>query len=281
MTPHVFDLHAHSWFSDGQLSPTALMERAASNGAECIALTDHDTLAGLQEAAQAAQQYGIHFIPGVEFSTSWHGTTLHILGLNIQASSTFLNYAIETNQTTRIERAQKIALELEKAGFPHAWEKTQRYARSIDCITRTHFAQFLMEHKVAPSLKGVYRHYLLPGKPGYVETTWISLSDTIRAIQEANGLAVLAHPGRYSLSNAARRRLLDEFAALGGHGIEVMTPNHSPEHIRYFSEQCIRLGLKASAGSDFHSTEESRIDIGRIYSPPSHLSMIWDNWFPH
>lgn len=273
-----FDLHCHSWFSDGTLCPADVVKRAASNNVRYLALTDHDTVSGLKEAQATAQELGIHLIPGIEISVSWNSKTLHVLGLNIQPDTLILQHAVAKIADIRFKRAQAIALDLEKAGIPHAWEGALQYAHSTDSITRTHFARFLVEYGAAPSLGKVYRHFLRPGKPGYAKATWLDLDDTIRIIHEAKGVAVLAHPGRYDLSATACKRLLGQFAELGGDGIEVITSNHTPEQTRYFTEHCLRLGLKASCGSDFHSPEESRIDLGHIASLPAGLTPIWSNW---
>lgn len=279
MLVNPFDLHCHSWFSDGTLAPSEVVNRAAENGVECLALTDHDSTAGLEEALHTAHQKNIRLIPGIELSVSWrNGTTLHILGLNIQKDTPELQHVIEKLKNVRLHRAHAMAHDLKRVGIHDAWEGALRQAKAPELLTRTHFARFLVERGSAPSISKVYKHYLAQGKPGFCKSEWLSLEESLSAIHAAQGLAVIAHPGRYSLSNGAMQRLLDSFKALGGQGLEVVTSNHTPDQTQYFTQQCFSFGFRASCGSDFHCPKESRIDLGRIHGLPVGLTPIWADW---
>ncbi|MES2206251.1 MAG: PHP domain-containing protein [Pseudomonadota bacterium] len=281
MALNIFDLHCHSWFSDGTLSPTDVVNRAAKNGVRFLSITDHDTIEGLEEAEHAAHNANITLIPGIELSVTWNNTTLHVVGLNIDRTTTILKHATAKIAQIRFERAKAMALDLEKAGIPNAFEGAMRFARSEHLLTRTHFARFLVDKGLCANLSKVYKNYLKRGKPGYIKSTWLSLEDAIRIIKDSKGIAVLAHPGRYDLSSSARKKLLNEFAELGGGALEVTTSNHTPEQTAYFTENCLRLGLKASCGSDFHSPDESRIDLGGVIPFPSILTPVWAEWLPY
>ncbi|TPW14084.1 MAG: metal-dependent phosphoesterase PHP family [Halothiobacillaceae bacterium] len=251
-----FDLHSHSTASDGSLSPTALIHRAKQQGVDVLALTDHDTLAGLAEAARAAQEVGLTLLPGVEISTSWEGRTLHIVGLGIDPHNRALQEGLEGLQTIRRQRAMEMGARLEKAGIPDAYAGAQRLAQD-DNITRTHFAQYLVEMGKARSISDVFNRYMVSGKPGYVKTEWAPLSDAVAWINQAGGVAVIAHPDRYQLE-----------VVYSGCSRDITLRN------RGFAK---KYNLAGSRGSDFHTPGYSWVELGKLPPLPQELLPIWEH----
>ena len=273
-----FDLHCHSTASDGVLSPSDLVHRAAANGVSVLALTDHDELAGLAEAAEIARVHGVRFIPGVEVSVTWGDTTIHIVGLGIDSANAALATNLEHVRSSRGRRAEKIAAELSALGIDDSLKGAYAYAENPSVIGRTHFARFLVECGIAPDIATVFKHYLVRGKPGFVPQQWAALADAVAWIRTSGGRAVVAHPGRYKLSRADLRRLLTEFKNVGGEGVEVVTGSHSPSQYGEFARLAREFGLLASRGSDFHGPEESHLDLGQLPPLPGDLTPVWHDW---
>ena len=272
------DLHCHSTISDGLFTPTQIIEHAVSRNIQVLALTDHDDVAGIEEASMAAREKNITFIAGVEISVTWQNKTLHILGLGIDPLSSSLVNGLSAIREGRIGRAQNIAKQLDKFGIHGSFEGAQTYASKGKLIGRTHFARFLVEKGHAKDVRSVFKKYLVKGKPGYVSHQWASLSDAVNWINSSGGQAVIAHPGRYQLNKRLLESLLNEFQALGGLGIEIVSPSHSPEQIELFARYSNRLNLFASCGSDFHGPGESYFDLGQIPPLPANCTPIWQNW---
>jgi hypothetical protein len=272
------DLHCHSTASDGLLSPRNLVARAAANGVDTLALTDHDDISGLAEARAEAEQDGIRFIDGVEISVTWRGTTVHIVGLRIDAGSPVLRSGLESIRRGRATRAQKIADGLAAAGVPDALAGAQRYAENPELISRAHFARYLVEAGRAPDVKNVFQRYLVKDKPGYVPHQWAVLADAVNWIRASGGVAIIAHPGRYPFGRAEMREFFSEFRDCGGAGIEVVTGSHAPEQFLEFARAAREFGLLASRGSDYHGKGESRFDLGMLPSLPDDLKPVWHDW---
>jgi len=273
-----YDLHCHSSISDGILSPARLVQRAAEKGVDVLALTDHDDVAGLGEAAQAAEAAGIGFVNGVEISVTWSGVTLHVVGLNVDAGNAELQAGLAGIQHGRRERAERIGQELGKHGIVGAFEGALRHAANPRLIGRTHFARFLIGQGVCKDVRSVFKKYLVRGKPGYVTHEWTSLANAVAWIRAAGGQAVLAHPGRYDLKGKATRRLLGEFREIGGEGVEVVTGSHTPDQHALFAELANFYGLAASRGSDFHAPGEYGRELGSGPDLPLKCTPIWHNW---
>ena len=271
------DLHCHSLVSDGTLEPAALARRAQRNGVDLWALTDHDELGGLQQAARACAEIGLDFVPGVEVSVSVGDQTVHVVGLGIDAGHAALRGHLQRMCEGRDARAHAIAASLrEHTGVDDAYAGASRLAGNPALISRTHFARHLVERGVCSSTAEVFTRFLTPGKPGYVEHAWASLEQALQWIHDAGGLAVLAHPGRYRFSAQAEQQLLARFRDLGGQGIEVVTASHSAADWRKYAQIARSFGLRASRGSDFHCPRESRCDLGQLPRLPDGLRPIWE-----
>lgn len=272
------DLHSHSTCSDGLLSPAELVERAVLRGVDMLALTDHDELAGLAPARAAAAQWGLRLIDGVEISVQWEETTLHIVGLNVDAGHAPLAEGLAAIRGGREHRAQRMADSLAAAGIAGSLEGARRYAKNPELLSRSHFARYLVEAGHARDTNAVFRNFLTPGKPGYVPHQWAALTDALGWITGSGGLAVIAHPGRYPLNQQQAEKLLGEFVELGGTAVEVVTGSHTPEEFVVWARYAKRFGLRASAGSDFHGPGEGYRDIGNVPVLPAGCDPVWSGF---
>lgn len=270
------DLHCHSVVSDGTLTPEALAERAALNGVELWALTDHDEIGGQARAAAAAKSNGMSYLTGVEISVTFINKTVHIVGLGFDPDDAQLKQGLIDTRGGRNQRAQQMSDGLAKVGVQGAYEGALSHAGNHDLISRTHFARFLVETKVCRDTNEVFRKYLTEGKPGYVEHRWASLKDAVAWITQAGGVAVVAHPARYRFSANEEYALMTEFKTHGGQAIEVVTGSHSPAEYLTYADTAREFGLAASRGSDFHSPEESHTDLGTLPLLPSGLTPVWE-----
>jgi predicted metal-dependent phosphoesterase TrpH len=273
-----YDLHSHSTRSDGLLSPAELVRRAASRGVDVLALTDHDELAGLEEAAAAADEAGMKLVRGSELSVSWRDITLHVLALHIDPGCGALAEGLAAIREGRSGRARRIGDALAEAGIPGAYEGAMKFVTSENLVSRTHFARFLVEAGHVRETRDVFDRYLVPGKPGHVEHEWATITQAVGWIHAAGGQAVLAHPGRYKVNAAGMRELLAEFRDEGGDGIEVISPSHSSAEVEKFAAHARRLGLLASTGSDYHGPGESWADLGDMPDLPAGAIPVWTRW---
>ncbi|MDD2977661.1 3',5'-nucleoside bisphosphate phosphatase [Aquabacterium sp.] len=270
------DLHCHSNVSDGTLTPEEVAARAHRNGVELWSLTDHDEIGGQERARDAAHRLGMSYLSGSEISVTFAGRTVHIVGLGFDANDTDLAHGLAATRGGREQRARNMAADLERVGVHGAFEGALKYVGNPDLISRTHFARYMVEIGVCKELSDVFKRYLTEGKPGYVEHRWAKLSDAVRWITEAGGVAVIAHPGRYDLTPNEEFALFDEFKALGGLGVEVVTGSHTvPEYQRYADLAC-ELDLLASRGSDFHDPKESHTDLGTLPALPKRVRPVWE-----
>lgn len=272
------DLHCHSAVSDGVLAPAAVAARAAAMGVDLLALTDHDDLGGLAEAAVAAAAADMGFLPGVEISVTWQTSTVHIVGLGIDAANAALADGLAAIRGGRDARAERMGAALEAIGIKDALAGARRYAGNPSLVSRTHFARLLVERGCAPHVRGVFEHYLLPGKPGYVEHRWAELGQAVAWIRGGGGIAVIAHPGRYRIGRAQLQTLIEDFREQGGEAIEVCSSAHTPEQVRDIARLARHYGLLASRGSDFHAPQESPVELGAVPPLPEGLTPVWQRF---
>lgn len=242
------------------------------------ALTDHDEIDGIAEARAAAVDLGLHFIPGVEISVTWAGQTVHIVGLKIDETNPALVRGLVATRGGREPRAHEMADQLAAVGIPGAFEGALKFVGNPDLISRTHFARYIIELGLCKDIGEVFRNYLIEGKPGYVPHRWATLKQAVTWIHGAGGVAVVAHPGRYNLSDLALDALFGEFKSLGGTAIEVTTGSHSVEQYALYAKVANSYGFLASRGSDFHAPGESRIDLGTLPALPQSVQPVWHDW---
>lgn len=269
------DLHSHSDVSDGTLSPEALAERAHAQGVELWALTDHDELGGVARAREAALDLGMGFLAGCEISVTFAGESVHIVGLGVDPEDEALAAGLQAIRSGRRERAERMAQALAAVGIRGAFEGALRYVGNPELISRTHFARWLVEAGYFAETHEVFRHYLAAGKPGHVPHHWAGLGDAVRWITGAGGVAVIAHPARYRFSPTAEYALFSEFVAHGGQAVEVVTGSHTVAEQLQYADTALEFELLASRGSDFHSPDESRVDLGALPDLPGRLTPVW------
>ncbi|WJG10850.1 PHP domain-containing protein [Aliiglaciecola sp. LCG003] len=276
--PKKIDLHSHSHYSDGHLSPEELLMRAHNMQVDVLALTDHDTVQGIAELLEYQQEYkrDLTIIPGVEISTSWHGFDIHIVGLNVDHQDSLLLERLACQSKRREDRALKIAHKLDKAGVPGIYEIAKSLAGKGQ-ITRAHFARALIKQQAVSDMESAFKKYLGKGKKAHVKPEWISFEEAIQWIQEAGGQAVLAHPGHYDMTAKWLRRLVGEFAAANGDGIEANHPHLAATKRQLLVELTLEHKLLASTGSDFHFPSRWT-ELGKNLSVPDKLTPIWHNW---
>lgn len=272
------DLHCHSAVSDGWLMPAEVVRRAAANGVNLLALTDHDEVSGIDEALAEAASSGLNLVPGVEVSVSFRGETIHIVGLGIDHRNPTLLDGLAGVRAGRSMRARRMAEALEAVGLHGTLEGALRFARNPAMIGRAHFARHLVASGLMPDVGTVFRHYLARGKPGYVEHQWARLEDAVQWIKAAGGVAVIAHPGRYRLSDTDMEGLYRTFVACGGEAIEVVAGSHNEAQMQRFATVARRWGLLASRASDFHGEAESPVDLGRCHLLPPDLEPVWSRF---
>ncbi len=270
------DLHCHSFVSDGTLAPDALAARAKANGVELWALTDHDELGGQDAARAAAHAIGLPYLAGVEISVTFADTTVHIVGLGIDTDDAALRQGLAATRGGREARAREMASELAKVGIDGAFEGALQYVGNPDLISRTHFARHLVESGVCSDTHEVFRRFLIEGKPGFVPHRWATLKDAVSWIADSGGIAVVAHPARYKFSPNEEYALFSEFKAHGGRGVEVVTGSHTAAEAVRYAGTAREFDLLASRGSDFHSPDESRIDLGGLPPLPAGLQPVWE-----
>lgn len=273
---HNYDLHTHSIASDGTLTPTQLVEAAAAEGVRVLALTDHDSTAGIEEAQQAACRCQLSLVPGVEISVTWRGQVIHVLGLNVTPGVATLEDGLEKLRAYRDWRAQEMGRRLAAAGIPKAYEAAVGLAKG-SIVSRTHFARYLVSLGRVPNVPAVFKQYLVRGKPGYVPGEWAPLEEAVDWILAAGGSAVIAHPARYKLTATKLRMLLGQFRECGGVGLEVVSGSHGVEDVQRMAEQARRLDLVASVGSDYHGPEHSWAGLGRLQPLPHGCVPIWSS----
>lgn len=275
------DLHSHSTVSDGTLAPAEVASRAKRNGVALWALTDHDEVSGIEAAAVAAHEQGLPFIAGAEISVSFAQETIHVVGLGLDEHNHELLKGLDKVRSGRLERAREMGESLAKVGIEGAFEGALAYVGNPNLISRTHFARFLVEKGICRDTGDVFRKYLVEGKPGYVTHQWSTLAECISWIHSAGGIAVMAHPGRYKrLTAQEENALFDEFCALGGRGVEVVTGSHTPADAVKYNAVAKERGLFASRGSDFHDPQESRADLGALPMLPAGLDPVWKHLEP-
>ncbi|MDM0053380.1 3',5'-nucleoside bisphosphate phosphatase [Variovorax sp. J22R115] len=270
------DLHCHSVVSDGTLTPEALAARAAANGVELWALTDHDEIGGQHRAAAAAREQGMKYLTGTEISVTFAGETVHVVGLGFDLDDAAMSEGLYDTRGGRGKRAQEMSEGLAKVGIHGAYEGALRFVGNPELISRTHFARFLVEAGHCKDTSEVFRKFLTEGKPGYVPHRWATLKDAVQWITAAGGLAVIAHPGRYKFTANEEYALFVEFKAHGGKAIEVVTGSHTPAEYVEYADKALEFGFAASRGSDFHSPDESHCDLGKLPWLPGKLTPVWE-----
>lgn len=272
---HVYDLHCHSDFSDGALSPAELVARASVNGVTHLALTDHDSIAGLVPAQQAinTQSLPLQLVNGTEITCRWEQFEIHVVGLNFDPDAIELQQLLSAQQQRRRDRYQAMVGKLHQAGINIA----PPLAQAMTMPTRKHLADALVNEGWVNSIETAFRRYLGKGQQAYVATAWATLEEAADAVKAAGGVTVIAHPHAYQLSNKWLRRLLNEAKLAGIDGVEVAIGAQAPGDREALATFADDIGLLASAGSDFHLPGRWR-ELGKNLCLPERCVPIWSQW---
>ena len=267
------DLHTHTLASDGKLSAAELLQRAADRGVEMLSITDHDTVAAYQELGQTRP--AMTLVPGIEFSTTWRNTGVHVVGLNVDLKSSALKESIGRQQEARRQRAEHIAARLGKLGIHDALAGAQRIAGHANNIGRPHFAEHLVNIGAARSFNHAFDKFL---KAGVCDSTryWATLPQIIRWIRDAGGIAVLAHPLKYKFTHVKFSAMVDDFMEAGGLGLEVISGKQDIQATRELARICVERQLLASCGSDFHQPDQSWAEVGNFQPLPESCRPVWE-----
>ncbi|MFN4290333.1 MAG: PHP domain-containing protein [Permianibacter sp.] len=269
-----YDLHCHSFCSDGELSPAALVARASARGVQVLALSDHDSVAGLPEARAAAQVYGLTLVPAVEISVTYQKLEIHVVGLAVDPTAAALCQGLQAQQTRRWRRAEAMADKLAKEGVADLMPALRaRFPQAAP--TRSHFAQLLVERGLVRDNERAFARYIGRKGSSYVPAEWATLAEGVQWIRAAGGIPVLAHPGRYGLSGSGLERLLDEFVAAGGQAMELSYPQLFPKEAQKLARSARKRGLWASQGSDFHSPAQTWTELGKMPPQPPDVITVW------
>ena len=271
----IFDLHSHTNFSDGVLEPQQLISRALEKGVDALAITDHDTVDAYRELTTPCDT--IRLIAGIEFSTHWQNTGIHVLGLNIDLDSDALETGTKYQSEARQLRAVMIGEKLAKQGIEGAFDGASKLANGVN-IGRPHFARHLVDIGKVSSIQAAFKKYLGAGKSGDVKQHWADLPQIIQWIRDANGIAVLAHPLKYKMTNTKLKRLLDCFLQVGGEGVEVVSGQQLPHQTQYMARLCEQKNLLASCGSDFHMPGKRWAELGKFPPLPGNVTPVWERF---
>ncbi len=274
----LIDFHTHTTASDGALSPAELLRRAAERRISLLAITDHDTDAGYRAACELRDDYPeVRLIPGVELSCRWSATTIHIVGLGVDFDHDAMREALALLGGARAERGTIIASRLEARGFQGALEGALAEAGESQ-LGRPHFSAWMVDQGHVKNHQAAFDKYLGQGKVGDVKACWPELAEVVRWIVAAGGVAVLAHPLKYKFTRMKLRRLVLDFVAAGGTGIEVLSGRQTPDQVAQLQRLADEFELLASAGSDFHRDGPYNPELGVELRRLEGRAAVWQRW---
>lgn len=270
----IVDLHTHTTASDGSLSPRELVARAVERDVELLAITDHDSIDAFSELGELPES--LHLITGAEFSCNWDGVNIHVLGLGMDGQDPVLGQAMTAQQQARDCRAEEIDRRLAKKGISGMLAAIRESVKDRP-VGRPDFARQMVASGAASSMSDAFDRYLGAGKVGDVKAMWPSLEAVVTWIRDAGGVAVVAHPLHYKMTNAKLRRLLTAFKACGGEGLEVCNGRPAETELLYLRELCRFFEFQASAGSDFHHLSQWS-DLGCDSAVLGNCRPVWERW---
>lgn len=271
------DFHCHSQASDGSLSPNALVDLAITKQITSLAITDHDTTAGYEQAKDYAQSQALDLVSGVEISALWQARTVHVVGLNIAVDHPGLQAMLTHIRDIRWQRAEAINHRLQQRGHPCMMTRLKALVGS-GVVGRPHLAQVLIERHYVTSINQAFDKYLKPGRTGYVAAQWPELTEVVAQINAAGGQAVLAHPGKYKLTSRKLNLLLTDFKNDGGTGLEVVTQKFVTSEAIGMADRAKRHALMASVGSDYHGPAQTWRQLGALAPLPEGVVPIQQAW---
>lgn len=260
------DLHTHSQASDGMQPPTENVKLAKQRGLSAVALTDHDTVAGVSEAQRVGREYGIDVVAGVEISTRAGGKDIHVLGYYVNTEDEQFLERLRGLREAREERNHLIIAKLQELGLEISWQEVidglGRPLEPDESIGRPHMADVLVRKGYAADMRDAFNRYLAEGQPGFVSVPRVAPEDACQWIKDAGGAAVIAHPGLYGDDELVRRILVDSHPD----GIEVVHSDHGPEEEHRYAELAREFGLIQTGGSDYHGVRQGVVFHGDLGS---------------
>lgn len=264
----IVDLHTHTTFSDGTFSPSELINYAIEKGLSAIAITDHDTVAGVKSLNNTNNN--IEIISGIEISAEYDNNEIHIVGLYIDYNDENLNKKLKDIVKKRIERNMAIIYKLNDIGIPITYNALEEIrgdsqSRQNTIVSRAHFAKWLVINKYAPDYKEAFNRYLKKGKVGYVKREIPSYKSAIEMIKDAGGIPILAHPLLYDKSKSEIEKMVYDLKIAGLCGMECYYPTHNIKDTRFTLSLCEKYNLKPSGGSDFHGANKPKLDLAVGY----------------
>jgi len=256
------DLHLHTTASDGVMTPSKIVNYAKSRGLAAIAITDHDTIEGLEEGLAEGERIGFEVIPGIEISAQHSPGSMHLLGFFIDIHHPLLAERLEYLQRARAERNPKIVEKLNKLGIDISFDEVLKVSGGGQ-VGRPHFAQVLLEKGYVRSFQEAFERFLKKGAPAYVEKMRFSPEESIHFISEARGVAVLAHPNTLQVNGYSElESLILRLVGNGLRGIEVYYPEHSAAEVAQYEALAEKHGLLITGGTDYHGIEKNGLDVG-------------------
>ena len=271
----VADLHMHTTHSDGTLTPVELARLAKEQKVDAVALTDHDTVSGIEELVEETSKLGLEAIPGVELSAAFGPGTLHILGYGFDPRGPIEGRLVQF-QKAREERNPRILEKLKELGMPLTLEEVKTLSKATGQVGRPHIARALELKGYVASYAEAFDKFLSKGKPAYLSKAGLSAKDCVELIHESGGVAVVAHPVQMRLKGEELTAKIKELVALGMDGLEVIHPDHSPENQTLFSDLADEFSLFKTGGSDFHGAHKPGVQLGQGRPPYFFLEKMRD-----
>ncbi len=262
------DLHVHTVYSDGLLSPSEMVERARDGGLAALGVTDHDTVDGIAEALRSGAGAGIEVVPGVELSSQYNGKDVHIIGYYIDPSCGELMDYLKLFRDERFKRAEKMIRTLNSRGVDIHIDEVEAKSRGR-CIGRPHIAEVLMDRGYVETIQSAFNKYIGYGAEAYEDKYKLHPDEAIRLISESKGLSFLAHPGA-----AISETVITNFVKSGLDGVEVVHPFLPPYRRKQLHGLAIKMGLLMSGGSDCHGGRDGQFLVGRHQVPYAYLTRI-------
>jgi predicted metal-dependent phosphoesterase TrpH len=267
------DLHTHSDESDGTFTPSEVVRRAAELGLDVVALTDHDTTSGLEEATEAAREVGVELVPGVEFSAEHQATSIHVLCYWMDVSNEDLQTELQRLRDDRFRRGEMMIEKLQALGFDISFGRVREIAGGGN-IVRPHVAQAMVEAGIVADEAEAFDRYIADGGPAHVPKHALDPLDSVDLIVRAGGVCVLAHPGMWGAQSSVPDDLIAAMAERGMVGLEVDHTDHTPEQRAIYRAMAEHLGLVATGGSDCHGTRYDPIRLGTSLCVPEQFAAL-------
>lgn len=256
------DLHTHSNASDGTMTPTELIKYAKDKGLKAIALTDHDTIDGIEEAVQASKTYNLEFVPGIEFAADFNGKEFHILAYYIDYRNDYFKQTIKKIQIDRQNRNIEMIELLKKLGFDVDISELYSISGGKNVVTRAHFAKLLLKKGYINTLDEAFKKYLSDGCPAYIPRKILNSKQCIELIIENNAIPVLAHPTLYKMTMHQIELAIKELINYGLKGVESIYPLYTNQQESDLKAIAKKYNIKITGGSDFHGANKPNIDLG-------------------